>query len=172
MGESSVSRNGLAFIALANEFCHDIEHALEYEQEEFVAKMLKLLPRIYIAATDIPENDEDENYCVDPYLEEITYDRVKDNMSKLLGENDVYLEVFEEDMKYSDTPIANSISENLADIYQDLYNFVTMVQDSYSGMINVLLVAIKDSFVSYWGQTLVNVQRALHNVKYNSTSFD
>ncbi len=40
-----------------------------------------------------------------------------------MGEDDVFLETFEEDMKYSDTPVAASVSESLADIFQPLYNF-------------------------------------------------
>lgn len=169
MTETSLSRNGLAFIALANEYCHDIEHAIELEKNDFISRILKLLPRIYIAATDIIEGDDnyEGGYYIDSYLDEDVYDTVKNNMCRLLGESDVYLEVFEEDMKYSDTPIANSISENLADVYQDLYNFVAAVKDVPNEVINELLVAVKESFASYWGQKMANVMRALHNIKYN-----
>ena len=44
----------------------------------------------------------------------------------LLGERDSYLETFHADMRYSDTPIAAFISENLADVYQDTGNFVSL----------------------------------------------
>ena len=36
-----------------------------------------------------------------------------------MGDKDDYLDVFVQDMVYSDQPIKKSISEDLADIYQD-----------------------------------------------------
>ena len=41
-----------------------------------------------------------------------------------MGEKDDYLEVFNDDIEYSDQPITEFVSENLADKYQDIKNFV------------------------------------------------
>ncbi len=158
---------------MANEYCHEIESALEKDREEFVTAMLKLLPRIYIVITDV-EDKEDNNELdyIDSYLYEDTYNNVRENVYRLMGEDDVYLEVFEEDMKYSDTPIATTISENLADIYQELYNFLMTLQNVPTEVATNLIYVLKDNFKSYWGQTLVNVMRALHSLKYNESDFD
>lgn len=173
MEENILSRNSLSLIAMANEYCHDIESALEKDREEFVTAMLKLLPRIYIVITDV-EDKEDNNELdyIDSYLYEDTYNNVRENVYRLMGEDDVYLEVFEEDMKYSDTPIATTISENLADIYQELYNFLMTLQNVPTEVATNLIYVLKDNFKSYWGQTLVNVMRALHSLKYNESDFD
>lgn len=158
---------------MANEYCHDIESTLEKDRVEFVTAMLKLLPRIYIVITDV-EDKEDNNELdyIDSYLYEDTYNNVRENVYRLMGEDDVYLEVFEEDMKYSDTPIATTISENLADIYQELYNFLMTLQNVPTEVATNLIYVLKDNFKSYWGQTLVNVMRALHSLKYNESDFD
>ena len=87
-------------------------------------------------------------------------------MAALLGEDDTYLETFEEDMKYSDTPIAASIAEGLADIYQDLYNFLSPVRDSDGALAAPALVECRENFASYWGQTLTNVMRPLNHLHY------
>lgn len=173
MEENILSRNSLSLIAMANEYCHEIESALEKDREEFVTAMLKLLPRIYIVITDV-EDKEDNNELdyIDSYLYEDTYNNVRENVYRLMGEDDVYLEVFEEDMKYSDTPIATTISENLADIYQELYNFLMTLQNVPTEVATNLIYILKDNFKSYWGQTLVNVMRALHSLKYNESDFD
>lgn len=173
MEENILSRNSLSLIAMANEYCHEIESALEKDREEFVTAMLKLLPRIYIVITDV-EDKEDNNELdyIDSYLYEDTYNNVRENVYRLMGEDDVYLEVFEEDMKYSDTPIATTISENLADIYQELYNFLMTLQNVPTEVATNLIYVLKDNFKSYWGQTLVNVMRALHSLKYNESDFD
>lgn len=92
-------------------------------------------------------------------------------MERILGEDDTVLEAFEEDMKFSDTPIAVSISEYLADIFQDLYNFVHSVKDAPQSHINDFLCVCKENFDAYWGQKLCNALRALHAVKYNSNNY-
>lgn len=169
MESTSLNNNSLAFIALCNEYCMAIENARESSHDEFIAEMLRLLPRIYISATDLrvtPLTDEEDAY-LENALEEDYYESVRRNIETLMGADDLYLEVFEEDMKYSDTPTAASISESLADLFQVLYNFVETIKNSPQTMIDVALVAIKDDFASYWSQILCNVLRPLNQLSHN-----
>ena len=76
MSNSKLSPNSVAFIAMSVEYCHALENVLDFEKEDFIAKMLKLLPRIYMSATDIAENQFEENYYAVSYLEEESYDAV------------------------------------------------------------------------------------------------
>ena len=46
--------NSLAFIALVNEYCSALENAGETEQSDFIDSMIRLLPRLYISANDLP----------------------------------------------------------------------------------------------------------------------
>ena len=70
-------------------------------------------------------------------------------------------------MRYSDTPIAASISENLADIFQPLFNFISIVKDSEGEAAEDAYVDCWDNFAGYWSQTLCNVLRALNHIKYS-----
>jgi RNA polymerase sigma-70 factor (ECF subfamily) len=83
---------------------------------------------------------------------------------------DVQRTVFElryfEDMKYSDTPISASISEDLADLYQEYFNLIHSVQDALTETQHEMLCQCKVNFINYWGQTLCNVLRALNAVYY------
>ncbi len=173
MSNSIINNNALAFMALCNEYCQALENAREMERDDFVASMLRLLPRIYISATDV---NVDVAAIEEPYiagsLEEDYYDAVRRNVESLLGPDDTYLEVFEEDMKYSDTPIAASISEGLADIFQVLYNFLETVKDVPEELIAMGLVAVKEDFGAYWSRILCNVLRALNHVRYNGMPSD
>lgn len=166
MTDSILSNNQLAFLALSNEYCHAVESASEAERGDFVASMLKLLPRIYISATDLPDSILGPESFMPQSLEEDYYDAVRRSMEMLFGEEDTYLEVFEEDMKYSDTPIATSISEGLADIFQVLYNLTAYAKDAPVEDIPSALESVKEDFASYWSKTLCNVLRALNALRY------
>lgn len=154
--------NSLSFIALTNEFCQVLEHSDSASRGEFMDKMLKILPRIYIVATDLQQESPFSEYGIEPYLTEDVYNAVRNSISLLMAEEDVYLEVFVEDMKYSDSPIAASISENLADLYQEFYNFIYSVKDATTEVQQELIAICKYEFREFWGQTLCNVLRALH----------
>lgn len=156
--------NELAFIALTNEYCHVAENCGNSSRHDFIGNLLKLLPRIYISAFDLPSQIALTDTEIDPYLSENQYDEIRNSINLLLAQDDVYLEVFEEDMKYSDTPIAVSISENVADLYQEFFNIVASVKDKDTSEQQDLLSICKENFNNYWGQTLCNVLRALHNV--------
>ena len=162
-----LSTNDLAFLALTNEYCHALETSGEADRGHLVASMLKLLPRIYMAASDLERAVAYSDYEIEAALEEPTYDQVRDLLSQIIGEDDLYLEVFMEDMKYSDTPISTSVSENLADLYQEFFNLLVSVKDATSQVQTELLALCKGNFQSYWGQILLNVLRALHSIYYD-----
>lgn len=155
-------------IALTNEYCHAIEHSMEVTRDMFVARMLKLLPRIYIAISDVEIEGSFGEYYIEPVLDELAYDQVRDQVAAIMADEDVYLEVFLEDMKYSDTPISAFVSENLADLYQEFYNLIQSVKDASDDGRQSLVEQCKENFVNYWGQTLCNVMRALNSTFYNT----
>ncbi len=164
MENDKLSPTSLAFIALANEYCQIVENCVEHGRQGLVESMLKLLPRLYITVSDIEPSLEYFDAFIGQSLDEPTYDMVRDNIGAVMGEDDVYLEVFLDDMKYSDTPIATSVSENLADLYQEFYNMVASLRDLNTDEQRQILGACKENFTEYWGQTLCNVLRALHSV--------
>lgn len=91
------------------------------------------------------------------------------NLASLLADKDDYLDVFVSDMKYSDQPIKKNISEDLADIYQDIKDFIFVFQLGLNETMNDSLATCQENFALYWGQKLVNTLRALHDVRYNQT---
>lgn len=163
-----MNNNTIAFTGLCKEYCGLLEENGMMTAPEFVEKMLRLLPRIYICAVDLSVKDatleEEPDTWLEQSLTEENYEAVRHSLAALLGENDVYLEVFEEDMKYSDTPVAASISENLADIYQVAYDFTTTVRYGTDEVADMAVLAVKASFKEYWSMTLCNVLRALNHI--------
>lgn len=100
------------------------------------------------------------------FVTETDYEVVRSSVASLLGEYDDFLEVFLDDMAYSDTPIHQNISECLADIYQPLKDFICVFQLGLEQTMNDSLAICRELFAEFWGQRLVNVMRALHDVKY------
>jgi len=162
----SLTPNSIAFLGLCNEYCQSIEKAGETEPEEFIKEMLRLLPRIYISATDLEIGEDETDAVINDIMDEEHYNSIRSTLETLLGENDTYLEVFEEDMKYSDTPIGASISECLSDLMQVFFNLISTAKEVPTELIPALLSSIKYDFENYWSRILCNVLRPLNQIRY------
>lgn len=171
MEENIIKHRLLDLTALAADYCATCESAREMGRSDFIDKMLDCLPRIYWNFIDITSEEVvtlDEFDYFSSYVDEDYYESIRRNIEMLLGPDDVFLETFEEDMKYSDTPIAASIAESLADLFQPLFNFISIVKDTEGEKIVEAYMQCHEDFESYWSQTLCNVLRALNHLKFNS----
>lgn len=161
------SRDTIEFVTVAVQYCGYFESFEEVSEAELIDKLTKLLPLLYLKAALVPEtdiiNEEEEPEIT---VTEGDYSYISSKLYDVFQNNDAYLEVFLQDMKYSDTPITASISEDLSDIYQDLKNFITVFERGVTDNMNDALYFCIENFKSYWGQKLVNVLRALHSLKY------
>lgn len=159
----------MEFVTVTVEYCTYVEHAEGKTRLEFSDTMTKLLPLLYIKAATLPKYEIlSEDYYLEDFVTEDNYNIVRANISATLGEKDDYLDVFMEDMKYSDSPILTTISENLADIYQDLKNFALRYKNAADEELAMnALAEAKEDFQYSWGQKMVNVLRALHEVRYS-----
>lgn len=153
------------FVTIAVEVCVFLEKEDSLPREEWIDRLLKMLPLLYVKALLLPETISKEEDLPATFVREEDYLRVSRRVSEMMGEEDVYLDVFLEDMKYSDTPVSTFISENIADIYQDIRNFVSVYQFGLTEQMNDALYQCKENFRLYWGQKLVNVLRPLHALK-------
>jgi hypothetical protein len=166
------SKNVIEFVTVGVEYCLLLEHASEYKAAEFVDKSVKILPLLYLKATLLPECSPLSEDFVEEFVTEETYAHTANVISSLLHEKDDYLETFHPEMKFSDTPVLASISEDLADIYQDIKNFVSIFSIGHEISMNDALVTCKENFAAFWGQKLVNAMGALHQLRYNADETD
>ena len=160
------SVNVIEFVTVANEFCATLENLEELNRSDFVHKMQKIFPLLYLKASLLPEVEnmlEDE---LERFVTEEDYNYLQRKLQVKLGEHDAYLEVFDPLMQYSEDPVEGSIAENMADIYQDLKDFILSYRIGTVEVMNDALWACRNNFAEYWGQRLVNGLRALHNLVF------
>lgn len=160
------SRDIIEFCTVAVEFCKFVEYTDHLERKDFVEKLTKILPLMYLKVSMLNPGEALYDGILEDFVTEEDYNNIYGLVSHKMGQYDSYLEVFHQDIQLSDTPIAATISENIADIYQDIKNFTLNFEIGTHEVMEEAVADVVDNFRTRWGQTLVNVLRALHNALY------
>lgn len=168
MEESNIySKDVIEFVTVVAETCLFLENCHENNKEDFVLKATKLFPLLYLKTTILCDNKADAEEDIERFVSEDDYTLTKNQIEALLGEDDIFLETFHPDMPYSDTPIAVFISENLADIYQELKDFAANYQIGETSIMENALNVCLQTFSEHWGQKLLGALRALHAIRFS-----
>ena len=165
--EPVYSRNVIEFVAVANEFCKYSEHASELKGDELLKILQRILPLMYLKASLLPQLNpyfEDGN---EKFVTESDWIRIHETFKEKFGTANDYLEVFDEKINESEGPVLSSISENMADIYQDMKDFLLLYQTGTNEVMNDAVWECRMNFESFWGQKLVNSMRAIHKFIYS-----
>ncbi len=161
------SRNTVEFVTVAVEFCSYLEQSERRKRKDFMDTVLKLLPLLYLKAALLEDIEGAEDFFPEAFVSEQDYEFVRLTLSGLLGAKDDYLDFCNGNVIFSDDPVVKTISEDLADIYQALKNFVETYRGGLEENMFEAVAEVQNAFVSYWGQTLTNAMRALHCVRYS-----
>lgn len=162
-------KNVIEFVTVAVEFCAILEKDEQLPRADWIDKMLKILPLIYIKASMLPTTNSIFEEAPATFVREEDYTRIESRVAGIMAEEDIYLDVFLDEMKYSDRPVSAFVSENIADIYQDIRNFISVYQYELKDQMGAALFICKENFKTYWGQKLVNVLRPMHALIYRDT---
>lgn len=161
------SRNVVEFVAVANEFCKYAEHASELKGDELLKILQRILPLMYLKASLLPSLNPYFDDGNEKFITESDWLRINDTLKEKFGTANDYLEVFDEKMTESDGPVISTIAENMADIYQDMKDFLLLYQTGTAEVMNDAVWECRMNFENFWGQKLVNSMRAIHKFIYS-----
>ena len=165
------SRNVIEFVTVAVEYCNFIEKCNNVSAKELSSAMLRMLPLLYLKATMIPEIESDEENQNEDFVTEEIYVYILELVSQKLGVNDLDCTV-PETASQSDEMTTAPVSEILADIYQDLKNFIMGYRTGEVTIMNEAIFVCKLNFEQFWGTRLLAAQPAFHKLMFGNTDWD
>jgi len=158
------SKNVIEFVAVATEYCHLIESVSKNKTAVLIDITRKLLSLLYLKTSLVPVIQPLLDEELEKYVSELDYTLWLEKWNQKLGEYDLYYEVFDPEIQFGSETVTASISEGLLDIYQDLKNCVTGYSLGDEEIMNDAVAECITHFKDFWGQRLVNVLRALHQL--------
>lgn len=166
------SRNVVEFATVAKEYCAFFDNIERYSRVEFVGIAIKLVPLLYYKATLLPLNEPLYEEGSQKYVTEGLYEDIRLKIKALLKQHDDFPEIFDSRIAETDEQFTATISEYLADAYQDLKNFTVLYQKGQIEEMNDALWECNTNFQEFWGIRLANALRALHIMNFNGLDLD
>jgi len=163
VGQVVYSKPVLEFTTVANEVCKFLEAPSTTEVKPLLSTLQKVLPFLYMKATLLPGTKllfDDGN---EKFVTEEDWNSVRDRLQAIIGRHDTYPETFTEEGQTDEMRIV-SISENLADIYQDTKDYSMLFQVGAAEVMNDGLWEVKHNFEQYWGLKVLSTLTAIHRL--------
>ena len=154
----------IEFVAVANEFCSFMEQAGGFRRTDFIDKSRKILPLLYYKAALLPKTEPVFEEGAEQFVIEEEWQLIHDSLLGKLGKYNDYPEAIDPVLKDTEDMVGGSIAENMADIYQDIKDFVMRYHMGTVELMNDALWECVQHFDQNWGQKLLNSLRALHNL--------
>ncbi|HUX53295.1 MAG TPA: DUF5063 domain-containing protein [Williamwhitmania sp.] len=165
-GQLVYSKPVLEFTTVANEVCKFIENPTSLEVASLLGTLQKVLPFLYMKATLLPQTEllfDDGN---EKFVTEEEWQAIRNRLLAIIGKYDSYVELMDEETETDEAKVS-SISENLADIYQDLKDYSSLFQIGAEQIMNDALWEIKYNFQRYWGIKVLSTMSTIHRLLEN-----
>ena len=161
--EPVFSRQVIDMLTVANEYCLYLEKVEEYKKEDVLEYLQKLLPLIYLKVSLLPEVEVTDDSAAEHFVTEEQWENLFNTVRNKLGDEDIYYRTPKHRDAIAD-PVKASISENLADIYQDMKDFIMLYQKPRKVSKENAVRDCRYQFETRTGFRLVEVLRAIHYI--------
>lgn len=166
------SEEVLGFVALSKEYCTLLETNLEIEQDVFIRFALYSLPALYSSMIRIPALEPVFDEGSEKFVSEHDWSEVfRKIAAKMEGNND-FLDIPSATEFDRSELVTRNISEDMADIYQDLRDFLEVYRNAPEEVMNDALWECQNNFLTYWGSKILRVSSALHKIHIGEVKTD
>jgi hypothetical protein len=166
------SHNVIEFVAIANEYCKYAEQVSRLKGDEILKIMQRLLPLMYLKASLLPALEPFFSDGNEKFVTEATWNQIHDSIRHRLGNANDFTKEFGDSLDDSGMPVPVTIAENMADIYQDLKDFLLLYQTGTTEVMNDAVWECRLNFETLWGPKLLNTIKTIHSFLYSGEEIE
>ncbi len=156
----------IEFVTVANEYCKFLEQVTELTKDEFIQRALKILTLLYLKGSLLPDTRKILDEPIEKFVTEYDWMYIRNGVQNILGEDDLYIDNYDLEMNELPEPATYSVSEHMADIYQDIKDFIEIFKLDNETLSNDAIFECFTQFKFYWGPRLLHTTRILHLLAY------
>jgi len=159
----------LEFVRAANDYCLWLEEADQSSALIFIKTSLGKLSRVYQHTVSMRETEPVMEGGNEKFVTEQDWSAIFQKVLNLLGSYNTYLRIADNDEFDRSDIVTHKISEDLADIYQDLKDFTLQYRQGIEEVMNDAVWEVMDNFENFWSEKLLNALKALNKLYISKT---
>ncbi len=164
LNEYVYSAEMVDFVSAANDLCGFLEELKGMESRPFIAESVRLLPLVYSAYLRLeptePVSGEEEIW--EPTVTEQDWSALYRQIAVVLGPHNDFLRPADSGEFDRSDLVTHTVSEDLADIYQELRDFSVIYGRGVEPLTNDAVWELMVRFTEHWGEKLLRSLLALH----------
>jgi hypothetical protein len=137
-----------------------------FKKKAAMEKLQKLIPLLYLKGSLLPKLETRHETLNEKFVTENDWYHVRGLLSLKLSSHDAYQAIVDPVPQGTDEPVGGTISEDLADVYQELKDFITLYNIGTEENMNDALWECGENFPE-WGGKLISALKALHIALYS-----
>ena len=161
----TLSKQVVEMATVANEFCYFIENVEKKEKEIVLEFMQRILPLLHLKGSLLPNIEPEHPEANERFVTEEQWERVFNELRQVLGEDDEYWIIDPQYMNDTE-PLKASLSENITDIYQDMKDFLLLLQKNTHAARENAISECKILHANHWGYRVGNIFTRIHHLIY------
>ena len=152
----------LEFVKISKDFIDFLQDEMPEERKDFIGKSLQLLPQMYANMMSIPPNEPEFDSGGQKHVTEEEWSGVYQKIYGILASQNEYLDIPEQEEYDRMEIISRELSDDLADIYQDVKDFLENFRMGVEEVMNDAIWECRVNFENYWGKKLLRASLNLH----------
>jgi hypothetical protein len=158
------SEEVVLLVKAANETASFFEELKGKEATAFISEAVNHLSTVYSAILKVGETESVYETAGEITVTEQDWSAIFQRIAQLLGTHNEILRPAEEDEFDRSELVAHTISEDLADVYQELRDFTTIYSRGIEELMNDTTWELKERFAEHWGKKLLRSLSSLHDL--------
>jgi hypothetical protein len=157
------SKNVTEMLTVANEYCHFLEKAHQYETKDILSYLQKIFPLLYLKGALLPSIEVQMPEANERFVTAENYEILLNELHNKFSTQDNFWSIDHVETT-NINPEKTSLAEQLSDIYQDLKDFVLLYAKGTQAAQENAVHDCKLFFETHWGYRLVQAQKYVHHL--------
>lgn len=163
----TMGKNALEMLIVANEFCLFMEEIEDKPKKPIYDFVHRVMPLMYTKGSLLPDVEVEHPEANMRFVTEEQWEQMFTQLREKFGKDDEFWIIDPEYINETE-PLKASLSENLADIYQDMKDFILLYQKNTIAARQNALSDCKELFSDHWGYRISKIMMQLHHLIYNT----
>lgn len=169
--EPAYSNQVIEMLKVAHEYCLFLENMENTPAEEITPFIQRIIPLLYLKGSLLPTIDVNDDEISERFVTEEQWEGIFNTLRDKLADKDEFWMLDYNSPDQTD-PVKASISEILADIYQDLKDFVMLYQKASRSSKQNAAKDCKYLYETHWGGKSLHLLQWVHYLNHNDSNTD